>query len=183
MATEDISLLAWTMIIGEALRREDADGLFAFDIALMKMRHPLEESAKALKDVADDLFVRANALKNEMLKQLVQILMPNLSGTADNAMAFALHRSLELLHSAVLEAARNYATASETLTYWADQLKQLEDYAEDAGWHVARKRAALKLQIEQAKQFRSEASVEETKEEKQKREFMEALTRPNALAK
>ena len=119
------------MSIGEALRREDADGLFAFDIALMKMRLPLEKSAEALKDVADDLYGRADALKKEMLRQLIQILRPNLSGTADNAMAFALHQSLELLHGAVLEAARNYVTASEKLIYWADQLKDFEDYAEE----------------------------------------------------
>jgi hypothetical protein len=75
---------------------------------------------------------------------------PHLSGSELNAIAFAMHRSLDLIHGTVLAAARNYATASETLTWWADQLKQLEDSANDAGWYVSRKHAVQRLQQQQA---------------------------------
>lgn len=184
-AVEDISLLGWTFIIGEALRNEDDQALFALEEAMMKLPHPLEESEKTLKVVADDLFRNANALQIEKLKQLIQIAMPNLGGTGSNAVAFAFHQSLERLHGTLLTAARNYATASETPAYWAYQLKQLEDSANDAEWHVARKRAALRLQlqkqIEAAEQFRSEAPVVETEKERQSREFMERLKDPNTL--
>ena len=184
-AVEDISLLGWTFIIGEALRNEDDQALFALDEAMMKLRHPLEESEKTLKGMADDLFRQTNALQVEKLKQLVEIATPHTTGTGSNAVAFAFYQSLERIHGTLLTAARNYSTASETPAYWAYQLKQLEDSANDAAWYVARKRAAQRLQqqqqIEAAKQFRSEAPVVETEKERQAREFMERLRDPNTL--
>ena len=183
-AVENISLLGWTFIIGEALRNEDDQSLFALEEAMMKLRHPLEESEKTLKGVADDLFRSVDALQIEKLKQLVQIATPSLGGTGSNAVALAFHQALERLHGTLLTAARNYSTASDTPAYWAYQLKQLEDSANDAAWYVARKHAvqrAQQQQIEAAKQFRSEAPVVETEKERQAREFLESLRDPNTL--
>jgi hypothetical protein len=184
-AVEDISLLGWTFIIGEALRNEDDQALFALEEAMMKLRHPLEESEKTLKGVAADLFRSVNELQVEKLKQLIQIATPSMGGTGSNAVAFAFHEALERLHGTLLTAARNYTTASETPAYWAYQLKQLEDSANDAAWYVARKNAVKRLQLQQqieaAPRFRSEAPVVETEKERQAREFMERLTDPNAL--
>jgi hypothetical protein len=148
---------------------------------LIKLHNTLEDSAKTLNGVADDLSAKAGALQGQMLKQMIQILMPNLGGTAPNAIAFGLYASLERLHGTILSAARNYAAASETLLAWAVQLKQLEDAADDAGWDVARRRAILQHQIEHEAQFRCELTPAETEEQKRKRAFWEALTRPGAL--
>jgi len=184
-ATGDISLFGWTAFTGEALRNEDAEALSAIDDTLTKMRRPLEEASEQLQGLSDELLRSAHSLRVEQLKQLVQILMPSLGGTGGNAIAFSLHRSLELLGGAVQASATNFATASQTLSYWGHQLKALEDSANDAAWYVWRKRAAERLQVqkslEAAKQFRSEAPVVESEKERQSREFMNRLQDPNTL--
>lgn len=184
-ATADISLFGWTALTGEALRNEDAEALSAIDDTLTKLRRSLEESAKQLQDLSNDLFRSAHSLRNEQLKQLVQIMMPHLSGTVNNAIAFSVHESLERLHGTIHASATSFATASQTLSYWAHQVKALEDSANDAWWDVARKRAQEQLQLQNslkaAEQFRSEAPVVETEHERQSREFLNKLQDPNTL--
>jgi hypothetical protein len=184
-STEDISLFAWTALTGEALRHDDAEALSAIDDTLTKLRRSLEESAKQLQDLSNDLFRSADSLRREQLKQLVQILMPHLSGTVNNAIAFSLHESLERLHGTIHASATSFATASQTLSYWAHQVKGLEDSANDAWWYVARKRAQEQLELQKsikaAEHFRSEAPVVETEQERQSREFLNRLQDPNTL--
>jgi hypothetical protein len=151
VAVEDISLFAWTVLIGEATRNEDEQSLFAFDEALGTISDPLEESAKRLTEISNDLTQNANPLKQTMYEQLVEIVRPHQEGTYPNAEAFALFTSLERLHGTMTAAASNYAIASQNLTSWAEQLRDLENTAEDAAWFFARKHARARLQAEQAR--------------------------------
>lgn len=145
-ATEDISVLFWTMSISNALRADDAEALFDIDITLMHTQFSLEASAKNLTIMSDDLAQRADGLKGVVWQQLVEVGVPHPeSGTVDNTIAAELYLSLDKLHGTIRAASENYATAAQRLTDWAMRLKSLGDTAEDAGWFVARGRAFRRL--------------------------------------
>ena len=180
-ATEDISIFALSVALEKADRLSDEKMLFGIDVILTKMRTPLADSAGALEDLADKLFGQADDLMQGMYQQFVEILMPHQEGTADNAIAFALYRSLELIHGTILSASRNYKEASATLRFWALQLEKLAGSANDLAWFAARKHALLNYRIAQAKQFRSLAPVVETTEQVRMREFMDALQNPRSF--
>jgi len=179
--TEDISLGAWAVSIDAAERNGDDKALFEMVQALIAVRHPLETSARDLKDVSDNLFGQADDLTNAMYRQLVEVLSPHGESEIGNVEAAVIHRSLELLRGTTLGAAQNFAAASVTLDSWVFWLNQLADAAERAGWSVARKRALLRYEIEQARRFQSFAPSAETKEGAELREFMDAVSRTNAL--
>jgi len=147
-ATDDISLFAWIVTIEDAAAREDDRDLFAFDDALNKIRVQLEKSAKALRELADDLTAKASAVLDAKLEQLVEVYRPNLSGTASNAVALAMYISLEKLHSRIFAASNTYGEAAVTLEYWAYQLKELEFAANDLGWEMARLRRRKEIEAE-----------------------------------
>ena len=181
-ATEDISVFGWFLLTGEAQRNEDAEALFAIDDTLTKMRRSLEKASKQLQGLSDDILRSAHSLEEAKFKQYREI---SKSQFVSAGVEFTLYVSLERLHGTVLESARNFATASQTLAYWADHLKPLEDKAYHAWWYVAKKRAVEQLQVQEsleaAKQFRSEEPVVETETERQSREFMNRLQDPNTL--
>ncbi len=181
-ATEDISLAAWTIIIGEAERLRDDDGLYAIDAALTQMREPLEASAKPLEDVANDLYRKAVPIDKASTEQLIRVYLPSLT-TVANATAYAMHESLKKLNNTMTAAAATYKEVSELLAWWAARLRELEVLATEAAWDIRVERRALQLELERAKQFRSELPVVESEQERQAREFMKALTDPNALKK
>ena len=139
--TEDIDLLQWVTLSGEAERANDEDTLFAIDEAASAIRSALEDSAAVAQGLAEDLEASAKSIQGEMLKRLVGILMPNPGGTAHNSVEFALHRSLERLHGTTLTASQNYAEAAENLNGWAVEFRGIGRWANDAGWAIARGKA------------------------------------------
>jgi Domain of unknown function (DUF4157) len=174
-AIEDISLFSWMVLVGEANRKSDEKTLWELDDILTKMVRSFELSGSSLKNLADGLAAQADDITVEMYKQFAEILRPNTSGTVDNAIAFAVYRSLELIHGAVHSASQNYMTASTAMTDWASQLKGIADLANGYAWDAAQKRAALSYQLDQAKNNRSVSPVVETEAEQQARGFLERL--------
>jgi hypothetical protein len=73
---------------------------------------------------------------------------PHFSGTDPNAVAAALYHSLDILHGTIQSSAKNFATAAQSLSLWAQQLKKIEYWANGAGWEMARKRAMERYKLE-----------------------------------
>jgi hypothetical protein len=139
--TEDIDLVAWTVLAGETERANDDKSLFAIDEAASSLRDSLDHSAAVAQGLADDLKAAADPMLGEMYKQLLAVVSPNTSGTADNAIAFALYNSLEKLHNTTQSASQNYADTAATLTWWAEQFRGLGRWANDSAWAILRGRA------------------------------------------
>jgi hypothetical protein len=140
-ATEDIDLVHWVTLSGEAERANDDETLFAIDEAASAVRRALEDSAAVAQGLAEDLEASSKSIQGEMLKRLVGILMPNPGGTAHNSIEFALYASLERLHGTTLAASRNYAEAAGNLNAWAVQFRGIDRWANDAAWAIARGKA------------------------------------------
>jgi hypothetical protein len=139
--TEDIDLVRWVTLSGEAERADDDQSLFAIDEAASAIHHSLEHSAAVAQELAEDLEARSAEIKGAMFQRLAGILRPHHSGTESNAVEFALYASLERLHGTVLSGSRNYREAAETLRSWAVQFRGISRWANDAGWVIARRRA------------------------------------------
>ncbi len=148
---DDVPVLSWIPLIDGAARLEDAQSLFAIDEHLTQLGSSLEKSQLTFQDLAQELAQNAADLKGAQFKQLVEIVMPHMDGTASNATAFALYQSLEKLHGAILAASKNYAAAANTLSGYVAALKGLSDSANSAGWDAAQLQARRRYEREHGK--------------------------------
>jgi Domain of unknown function (DUF4157) len=150
-AMDDVPVFSWIPLIDSAARLEDANSLFTIDEHLTRLGSPLEKSQLTFQDLAQELAQNAADLKSAQFKQLIEIAMPHTDGTASNAIAFALHQSLEKLHGAILAASQQYAAAAETLSGYVAALKDLSDAANSAGWDAAQLQARRRYEREYGK--------------------------------
>lgn len=139
--TEDFSVSQWVIVAGEMERANDDKSLFDIAMAASALSHSLEDSAAEAQGLAEDLNATAEQMLGEMYKQLVYAIMPNMTGTVDNAIAAALFSSLQTLRGTTLSASRNYAEAADTLKWWAEQLRGISRWAHDSAWAILRGRA------------------------------------------
>jgi hypothetical protein len=95
--TDDISTFAWITLIGEAARRKDAQTVFQLDSTLIDLRVAMDKAARGYEELSSVLGQQADALNEARLKLIISVLMPNASGTANNAIAAALYISVEKL--------------------------------------------------------------------------------------
>lgn len=139
--TEDLSVSQWVIVAGEMERANDDKSLFDIAVAASALSHSLEDSAAEAQRLAEDLKATAEPMLGEMYKQLVNAIMPNRTGTADNAIAAALYSSLQTLRGTTLAASQNYAEAADTLNWWAEQFRGISRWAHDSAWAILRGRA------------------------------------------
>jgi hypothetical protein len=167
--TEEISWFDWTVMIGEAVRRNDSKTVFELDSALTRLHNALDTAASGYENLSESLAQQLKPLMEARLKQLIQIVTPNTSGTEDNAIAFALHESLERLHNTIESASQVYSEAAGILRQEATQLTRIETLANEMGWDIAQAKARVESEREQRQR-----EIEDRRERTSIREFIKA---------
>lgn len=147
--TQDISWFDWTVTIGEAVRRKDSKTVFELDSSLIKLHNALDAAARGYENLSESLARQLKPLMDARLEQLIQIVTPNTSGSENNAVAFALHNSLEKLHNTIESASQIYSEAAEILRQESTQLTRIETLANDMGWDIAQAKARVEYEHQQ----------------------------------
>jgi hypothetical protein len=163
--TQDISWFDWTVMIGEAVRRKDSKTVFELDSSLLKLHSALDTAARGYEDLSASLAQRLKPLMDARLEQLIRIVTPDTSGTVNNAIAFALHESLEKLHNTIESASQIYSEAAEVLRQESTQLSRIETLANDMGWDIGQAKARMEYERQQRQREiedkRERTSIEE----------------------
>ena len=144
---DGISLLEWTGHVANARQAKDQAALFQIEDALLKIKAPLETSAKSLRDIAGDLTQGSDRMREESRRQYRTATTPQGESTLPNAVAAALWDATQRLSGRLGTAARNYTEAAATLQSYADLLNDLASEAEDAAWAIGYERV-IKAQHE-----------------------------------
>ena len=148
--TDDISLFEWTVMIGEAARRKDSKTVFELDSSLIGLHVALDKAARGYEELSAALAQQLKPLMDARLEQLIRIVMPDASGTANNAIAFALYVSLEKLQGTITSASRIYSEAAEVLRQESTQLEGIEKLANDMGWDISQAKARVEVDVSSA---------------------------------
>jgi hypothetical protein len=143
---DDIHRFAWMVIIGESTAAGDDQSLLQMDIALHELRQPIDASGRELREIADDLTRTVATIKTETNKQFKDIFRFHGPETGSNAIALAMHESLQKLGGTVSTAATTYGEAAEAMERWAAEIKMFEDEANAAAWEVRQQRARQELE-------------------------------------
>ncbi|MEJ2454125.1 MAG: DUF4157 domain-containing protein [Candidatus Thiodiazotropha sp.] len=142
----DINLLGYIAIVHDAIQREDDDTLFDIDQAASDLGIKLGDFALTFGDMAKKLKARSQAMDvmADFYKKLAQI--PQGTGTAANAQAFAMYVSLERLSGTVNSAAENYKKAAEMLAAYDKWLNDLAYRANREAWSIIGRRIVSAMQ-------------------------------------
>jgi hypothetical protein len=149
-----ISWLYWIGRISDAQKAQNQTGLDQIISDLIKIKVPMEQSARNLQGIADDLTQSSKRMREESQRQWKIGVTPQGESTLPNAVAAALWDATRRLSGTIAGAAENYAAAAETLRYEATALNELEDAADDAAKliHFNRtKQAQHKIDLEQSR--------------------------------
>jgi hypothetical protein len=147
-----ISWLYWIGRIADAQKAQNQTALDQIIGTLIEITVPMEQSARNLQGIADDLTQSAKRMREESQRQWKIGSRAQGDSSLPNAVAAALWDATIRLSGTIAGAAENYAAAAETLRYEAKALNELEDAADDA---------AKLIRIERTKQAQHKIDLEQ----------------------
>jgi hypothetical protein len=147
-----ISWLYWIGRISDAQKAQNRTALDQIISELNEIKLPMEQSARNLQGIADDLTQSSKRMREESQRQWKIAVRPQGESTLPNAVAAALWDATTRLSGTIAGAAENYAAAAETLRNGAEALNELEDAADDAAKLIVFERikqAQYKIDLEE----------------------------------